>query len=149
MKVVPSACVSQFSVDGNMSNISSLRTTAMAIKLNQFHTTAGSGVGGETPGGRKYHSADEEVKLKKKKRVPLDFGVFALLPENLVEIALRRDGTCYSVLKYTLTYTYSARRDVRELENLCGCACVCVLQEETTNTTAQAFAGLTKFVTFS
>lgn len=62
----------------------------MAIKLNQFHTTPG--VGGETPGEGNttaLQSADEgrarRGKIKKKKRVPLDFGVFAVLPENLVE----------------------------------------------------------------
>lgn len=64
----------------------------MAIKLNQFHTTPGPGLA-ERPRGKEIpqrckartKAAREEVKLKKKERVPLDFGVFALLPENLVE----------------------------------------------------------------
>lgn len=65
--------MSQFSVDGNMSNISSLRTTAMAIKLNQFHATPGLA---ERPPGEgnttaRTKAAREEVKLKKKKNVYL------------------------------------------------------------------------------
>lgn len=98
--------MSQFSVDGNMSNISSLSCgDRWAIKLNQFHTGLSvpgclqvAGAGKEIPhccamDGR---TKAAEVKLKNVYLLILVccFGG-SVLPENLVEIALRPE-TCYT-----------------------------------------------------